>query len=230
MAEDPLLEGRSLAALRGERLIFTGIDVTLAPGELLKLVGRNGAGKSTLMRMIAGLVTPFAGQVTWRGNPVGDDRDGFCAEMIYAGHQDGLKTALTAAENLALFGRLRGAESRSADHALAAFGIGDLSDLPVRFMSAGQRRRVSLARLLVAPARLWLLDEPLTALDTGAIEQLGAVVDAHRTDGGMVIAATHADLPGRPGKVLEIVPPDPFDDDDAFEDEPDASDGLEAGA
>lgn len=213
MADAPLLEGRDLASLRGERLIFAHVDFTLAAGELLKLVGRNGAGKSTLMRMIAGLVTPFAGQVIWRGNPVRDDRDGFCADMIYAGHQDGLKTALTATENLELFARLRGATPGSAETALTAFGIGDLSGLPVRYMSAGQRRRVSLARLLVAPAQLWLLDEPLTALDTSAIEQLGAVVDAHRDDGGMVIAATHADLPGQPGKVLEIVPPDPFDTD-----------------
>lgn len=208
-----VLEGRDLAALRGERLIFANLDFTVSAGELLKLVGRNGAGKSTLMRMIAGLVTPFAGQISWHGSPVRDDPDGFCADMIYAGHQDGLKTALSAAENLDLFARLRGIRSQPADQALAAFGIADLADLPVRYMSAGQRRRVSLARLLVAPASLWLLDEPLTALDTSAIEQLGSVVDAHRDGGGMVIAATHADLPGSPGKVLEIVPPDPFEDD-----------------
>lgn len=212
MAETSVLQGRDLAALRGERLIFAGIGFDLAGGGLLKLVGRNGAGKSTLMRMIAGLVTPFTGSLSWNGAPVGDDRERFLSDMIYAGHQDGLKTALTATENLELFARLRGASARDAGTALDSFGIGELADLPVRYMSAGQRRRVSLARLLMAPATLWLLDEPLTALDTGAIAQLGAVVDMHRNSGGMVIAATHADLPGQPGAVLEILPPADLED------------------
>lgn len=207
MADAPLLQGRNLAALRGERLIFAGIGFELDNGGLLKLTGRNGAGKSTLIRMIAGLVAPFAGSLHWNGAEVSRDREAFLADLIYAGHQDGLKTALTATENLDLFARLRGTSDRDAVAALGSFGIAELADLPVRYMSAGQRRRVSLARLLMTPARLWLLDEPLTALDTGAIAQLGSVVDAHRDAGGMVIAATHADLPGQPGSVLEIVPP-----------------------
>ena len=207
MVDAPLLQGRDLAALRGERLIFAGIGFELDVGGLLKLTGRNGAGKSTLIRMIAGLVAPFAGTLHWNGAAVGRDREAFMADLIYAGHQDGLKTALTATENLDLFARLRGTSDRDAVAALRSFGIAELANLPVRYMSAGQRRRVSLARLLMTPARLWLLDEPLTALDTVAIAQLGSVVDAHRDAGGMVIAATHADLPGQPGSVLEIVPP-----------------------
>ncbi|MDF1735570.1 MAG: cytochrome c biogenesis heme-transporting ATPase CcmA [Minwuia sp.] len=218
MVDAPVLHGRNLAALRGERLIFAGIGFALERGGLLKLTGRNGAGKSTLIRMIAGLVAPFTGSLLWNGAEVGLDREGFLADLIYAGHQDGLKTALTATENLDLFARLRGTSDRDAVAALESFGIAELADLPVRYMSAGQRRRVSLARLRMTPARLWLLDEPLTALDVGAITQLGRVVDAHRNAGGMVIAATHADLPGEAGDVLEIVPPADADMDDGMED------------
>ncbi|MEC9344582.1 MAG: heme ABC exporter ATP-binding protein CcmA [Pseudomonadota bacterium] len=215
------LAGHGLAAMRGDRLIFAGLDLRAGPGELLVLTGRNGAGKSTLLRIVAGFVRPFAGSVTWNGIPVAEDREGFAAAMAYSGHLDGLKSALTARENVGLHARMRGHADADPMAALARLGMAELADLPVGYMSAGQRRRVALSRLLAVPARLWLLDEPLTALDRAGIDRLGEIVDAHRRDGGTVLAATHAALPGDPGRTLEVTPPDrtgDWDDDDDTED------------
>lgn len=208
-----MLSGEGLAALRGDRLIFAGLDFEVPAGGLLTLTGRNGAGKSTLIRIIAGLVRPFAGRVSWQGRDVARDRDAFAAEFLYSGHLDGLKLVLTAAENLSQFAALRGFDKPDVDAALTRFGIAELADLPVGYMSAGQRRRVALSRLVLAKLPLWLLDEPLTALDRTAVEQLGAVADEHRDGGGLIVAATHADLPGRPGERLEITAPEHEDDD-----------------
>ena len=213
----PLLEGIGLAALRGDRLIFSDIDFRLGPGEALTLTGRNGAGKSTLMRMIAGFIRPFTGEVRWRGEPALRDREAFAAEFVYAGHKDGLKTALTAEENLDMAARLTGVRVLSPADALDRFGIADLARLPVGYLSAGQRRRVALGRLVMSDAPLWLLDEPLTAIDAATIQVLGEVMRDHLGDGGMIIAATHAPLPGIEGAVLEITPPpdDWLDDGEA---------------
>lgn len=209
----PLLEGIGLAALRGDRLIFSHVDFTLCAGQALTLTGRNGAGKSTLMRMIAGFVRPFAGAVHWRGEPALRIREAFSAEFVYAGHKDGLKTALTAQENLEMVARLTGVRTVDPATALARFGIADLADLPVGYMSAGQRRRVALGRLVMADAPLWLLDEPLTAIDAATVEVLDGVMQAHLAGGGMIVAATHAPLPGIDGPVLEITAPDAGDED-----------------
>lgn len=209
----PLLEGHRLAALRGDRLIFSHVDFAVGAGQVLTLTGRNGAGKSTLMRMIAGFVRPFAGEVHWRGEPALRQREEFAADFVYAGHKDGLKTALTAEENLEMVARLTGVRAVSPSVALDRFGIADLADLPVGYMSAGQRRRVALGRLVMADAPLWLLDEPLTAIDAATIEVLGQVMQAHLSDGGLIVAATHAALPGIDGDVLEITAPDePYED------------------
>lgn len=211
----PLLEGIGLAALRGDRLIFADIDFRLTAGAALTLTGRNGAGKSTLMRMIAGFIRPFTGEVRWRGEPALRHREAFSAEFVYAGHKDGLKTALTAEENLGMAARLTGARVLSPADALDRFGIADLAKLPVGYLSAGQRRRVALGRLVMSDAPLWLLDEPLTAIDVTTIAVLGEVMRDHLKRGGMIVAATHAPLPGIEGTVLEITPPQ----DDWLDDE-----------
>lgn len=210
-SDKPLLKGENLAAMRGERLIFANVDFTVGAGEALTLTGRNGAGKSTLMRIIAGLARPFAGEVRWRGELALRQREEFTAEFIYAGHKDGLKTALTARENLEMAARLSGHHAATPDQALERFGILDLADLPVGYMSAGQRRRVALGRLILADAPLWLLDEPLTAIDAATIAVLGEVMREHLADGGLIVAATHAPLPGIEGWTLDIVPPAPED-------------------
>ncbi len=194
--------------MRGERLIFTHIDFAVEAGGSLTLTGRNGSGKSTLIRMIAGLVRPFAGDVLWRGTRTLADRESFTAEFVYAGHKDGLKTALTAKENLTLTAGLTREAMVPPEAALERFGIADLADLPVGYMSAGQRRRVALGRLAMTDAPLWLLDEPLTAIDRSTIDILGQVMRDHLERGGLIVAATHAPLPGIDGQVLEITPPD----------------------
>jgi len=206
------LAGHGLAAMRGERLIFADIDFAVSEGQALTLTGRNGAGKSTLLRMIAGLTKPFAGQITWRGQTAHTDREAFAAASVYSGHKDGLKTALSAIENLTMAARLSGHDPEGSLDALGRFGIADLAGLPVGYMSAGQRRRVALARLLQGNAPLWLLDEPLTAIDAASIDVLGKVMSDHLSGGGLIVAATHAPLPGINGDVLDITPPDLADD------------------
>ncbi len=196
-----MLEVRSVAAFRGDHLVFEDISFRLDPGGALVLIGRNGSGKTTLLRLIAGLMPRAAGDVLWAGEDALADLPSHAVRLAYLGHQDALKLGLTPVENLALWAR-GGQAGRAAaiEAALAAVGLGELAHLPARMLSAGQRRRVAIARLLVAEATLWLLDEPTTALDTVSVARLGGLAAAHRAAGGMVIAATHLDLP-LPGAV-----------------------------
>jgi heme exporter protein A len=187
-----MLEARDLACLRGERIVFAGLSFALAPGEALLLTGANGAGKSSLLRLLAGLLAPAEGTLLWRGEDALADRAGHARRLRYVGHGDALKPALTARENLGFFARLWGGDT---DPALAALGLEALAELPARVLSAGQKRRLGLARLALAPADLWLLDEPTTGLDTASVERLGALLARHRDAGGMVVAATHLPLP-----------------------------------
>lgn len=188
-----MLEARDLACLRGEqRVVFAGLSFTLDAGGALLLTGANGAGKSSLLRLLAGLLAPAEGVLLWQGEDALADRAAHARRLRYVGHGDALKPALTARENLGFFARLWGGE---VDAALAALGLGALADLPARVLSAGQKRRLGLARLALAPADLWLLDEPTTGLDAASVERLGTLLAAHRAAGGIVIAATHLPLP-----------------------------------
>jgi heme exporter protein A len=182
----------SLAAIRGERLVFAGISFALPPGGALLLEGPNGSGKSTLLRVLAGLGRAEAGTLRWNGEDALSDRTTHATRIAYLGHQDAVKPGLTAAENLALPARLSGG---SVSAALAALGLEALADLPARMLSAGQKRRLALARLALTKAPLWLLDEPTLGLDSAAIDRFGALLAGHRTAGGIVIAATHVPLP-----------------------------------
>jgi heme exporter protein A len=187
-----MLEARDLACLRGERVVFAGLSFALAPGGALLLTGANGAGKSSLLRLLAGLLAPAEGRLLWGGRDALADRSVHAARLRYVGHGDALKPALTARENLLFHARLWGGE---VDPALEALGLGPLADLPAGVLSAGQRRRLGLARLALAPAPLWLLDEPTTGLDAASVRRLGALLARHRAAGGMVAAATHLPLP-----------------------------------
>lgn len=195
-----MLEARDLACLRGERVVFSGLSFRLAPGGALLLTGANGAGKSTLLRLLAGLLRPEAGTVLWDGADALADRAAHAARLRYLSHQDALKPALTARENLAFFARLWGGE---VDAALAALDLLPLAELPARVLSSGQKRRLALARLALGmpaagtppEAPLWLLDEPTVGLDTASVERLGLLLARHRAAGGMVLAATHLPLP-----------------------------------
>ena len=185
--------GTDIACIRGERLLFRGLGFALEPGGALVLTGPNGSGKSSLLRLLAGLLPPAHGELTWNGRPVAADREAQRARLLYLGHLEGLKPTLTVGEMLDLHARLRGRPTDPAD-ALAALGIDGLVDVPGRLLSAGQRRRVGLARLLVCPAPLWLLDEPTVGLDAAGLAAFRAIAAAHRRAGGAIVAATHAEL------------------------------------
>lgn len=171
--------------------MLSDVSFALGPGEALAVTGRNGAGKSTLLAAIAGLIRPEQGAVEASG--LGDES--LTARLHHLGHRDGLKTALSAAENLAFAADLLGEPRLPPAAALSEVGLAGAAALPVGYLSAGQRRRVTLARLLVAHRPLWLLDEPTTALDADGQAMLMRLVAAHRAGGGLVVAATHAPLP-----------------------------------
>jgi len=186
----PTFTGKDLVCVRAERPVFAGLDFVLEDGGALVLVGPNGSGKSSLLRLMAGLLGPAAGGLFWDGCQAAEDREAHNQRLHYVGHQDPVKAVLSVTENLSFWAAADGDTGK----ALAAFGIGHLSDVPGRYLSAGQKRRVNLARLLVRPAPLWLLDEPTTALDRDAVRMLADVIREHRSGGGMVAVSTHADL------------------------------------
>jgi heme exporter protein A len=187
-----MLEAEELACWRGERAVFAGLSFGLAPGGALLLTGANGTGKSSLLRLLAGLIPAAEGRLLWNGAEAFADRVAHARRLRYLSHADALKPSLTARENLSFFSRLWGGE---VEPALAALGLAELGDLPARVLSSGQKRRLALARLALAPAAIWLLDEPTVGLDAASVERLGALLARHRAAGGMVIAATHLPLP-----------------------------------
>lgn len=197
-----MIEARDLVGERGGRAVVGPVSFTLRPGGALVLTGPNGAGKTTLLRLLAGLGRIAAGTFTWAGRPALADRTAHAARVALVGHLDALKPPLTVAETLGHEARLLGGEAAAA---IAAFGLAALADHPVRILSAGQRRRVALARLVLCAGRpLWLLDEPTAALDADAVAALGRVLAAHRGRGGMVVASSHLDLPLADAAVLRL--------------------------
>lgn len=193
-----IFAGRDLTCIRSERVVFAGLDFELAPGEALLLLGPNGSGKSSFLRLMAGLLRPATGALTWDGAPVSEDREAHGARCRYIGHLDAVKPVLTVAENIAFWVRTWAPEVADVDAAvcrgLETFALDRFGDVPGRMLSAGQKRRVNLARLIAAPAPLWLLDEPTTALDKASIKVLEAAIAAHRAAGGMVALSTHSDV------------------------------------
>jgi len=187
-----VLQVDGVAAFRGGRLVFRDLGFTVPVGGALVLTGPNGAGKSTLLRLLAGLFPPAAGRILWQGEDALADLPLHARRIAYVGHLDAVKPGLTAAENLAFAARTG---SVAVDVGLAALGLSALADLPARMLSAGQRRRLALARLALSPALLWLVDEPTLGLDARAVELFGALLSEHRGRGGLVVAATHAPLP-----------------------------------
>jgi heme exporter protein A len=186
------LAAAGLALDRGGRRLFEGVAFAVDAGESLVVTGPNGAGKSSLLRVVAGLLPPSEGTVRLEG---GDDELPVSAQAHYLGHLDAVKPSLSVAEALGFWAVYLGGRRTLVDDALDAVGLLALADLPSAYLSAGQRRRLALARLIAAPRPLWLLDEPTAALDAAAERRLGELIRDHVSGGGMVVAATHAELP-----------------------------------
>jgi heme exporter protein A len=187
------LRATNLECIRGDRLLFAGLDLQLRAGEILFIEGANGAGKTSLLRILAGLSQPSEGEVCWRSEGIRSCRAEYHAELIYLGHATGLKADLSPTENLRVWLKLAGlmVDGRAVQSALDQLGLTDHADTPARALSAGQRQRTSLARLLLSPARLWILDEPFTALDAAGIQRIRGLLETHSRRGGMVALTSH---------------------------------------
>lgn len=185
------LQADNLACHRGGRDVFSGLSFRVAGGQILAITGRNGAGKSSLLRTIAGLVRIAAGKIVLEG---GDPELTIAEQAHYLGHQDALKPALSVGENLRFWIGFLGGKAAESTSALAAVGLDMLADLPAAYLSAGQRRRLSIARLLAVKRPIWLLDEPMSTLDNAAQERLAGFMRTHLAEDGLILAATHGPL------------------------------------
>ena len=200
-----MLSVSGLHLWRGDRHVLRGVSFAANPGQCVLLTGKNGAGKTTLLRAIAGLLDPEEGQVTWRGAPARQTRDTFHSELAYLGHEPPLKGDLSARENLKFTIGIRRAVLRDEiDAALARTGAEPFADRSVRMLSAGQRRRVALAGVMLTGAVLWLLDEPTTNLDADGQQLVGTLIDEQVGRGGIVVAAVHHTLQLTNGNAVDL--------------------------
>lgn len=190
-----LLEARDLFCERDDRVLFSGLDFSLNAGDLMQVQGSNGSGKTTLLRILCGLNTSYEGQILWQGDDIFDMREQFQSSLHYIGHRAGVNKILTARENLRWSAALHCVVSDTdIDAALARVGLVGYADVVCRNMSAGQQQRVSLAGLLLSPARLWVLDEPFTTLDVNGVKMLEHLLAEHVSEGGAVLVTTHHPL------------------------------------
>ena len=191
-----MLEISNLACTRGDHLLFSGLSFSLSEGELLQIEGANGSGKTSLLRTLCGFMMPTAGEIRWRGQNIRSLDEEYYAEMTYLGHLNAIKDELNALENLRIVAGLAGCavDDSKIIAALRRMGLRGRETLPVKVLSQGQRRRVALARLPLSSASLWILDEPLAALDIGAVGLMQELIGEHLANKGMVIYTTHQPL------------------------------------
>lgn len=191
----PLLEVRAIHLWRGERHLLRGVSFTLCPGQLLQVTGPNGVGKTSLLRAVCGLLPPESGEILWHGSPITEARAEFHDQLAYLAHSNALKADLTAMENLRYELRLRTqvADERIRER-LASMGLAECADLPARVLSAGQRRRLALTRLVLCAASLWVLDEPTTNLDAQGFAMMERLLAEHLHSGGAILVAAHQAL------------------------------------
>ena len=189
---DSLLQVQSLFCERDERVLFSDLNFSLQAGQLLQVLGSNGSGKTTLLRIICGLNDSYQGNILWCGEPVREQRETFLASLLYIGHRVGVNRILTPRENLRWSASLHTpVDDSRIDSSLARVGLKAYEDVPCRNLSAGQNQRVSLARLLISPAVLWILDEPFTTLDVYGVRELEQLLSEHVGKGGAVLVTTH---------------------------------------
>ncbi|WP_158156759.1 cytochrome c biogenesis heme-transporting ATPase CcmA [Vibrio alginolyticus] len=191
-----MLEVSNLTAIRDDRVLFENLQFEIKPGELVQIEGRNGTGKTTLLRIVTGLGDREEGVIKWKGEEVEKSRDVFHQDLLFLGHQTGVKRELTALENLRFYQSIQ--NNRSSDEeifiALTQVGLAGREDVPVAQLSAGQQRRVALARLWLSKQILWILDEPLTAIDKQGVKVLESLFASHADNGGIVVLTTHQDM------------------------------------
>lgn len=201
-----MLEAIDLGCTRGDRRLFTGLNFSLRRGELIELRGANGSGKTSLLRIICGLASPAEGEVRWQGKSIRSLGEEYSGSVAYLAHQNGVKDELSAIENLRIACGVSGnALSRSEAQAiLGSVGLARQQNLPARSLSAGQKRRVALARLMASPASVWILDEVLTSLDDAAIQFSRRFIGDHLSNGGLAIIATHQELALTANRVQRI--------------------------
>lgn len=201
-----MLTATGLSCIRGERRLFSRLDLAVGPGEWLHVQGENGAGKTSLLRILASLAPPAEGEILWKNASIKALAEDYHRDMLFLGHHGAVKEDLTPFENLTLAARLDGVllDEAAALKALARFGLRGREDLAVRFLSAGQKRRVLLARLAVRQAALWILDEPFTALDVTAVDMLSSLIEAHVKAGGICILTSHQSMPLPNGRTLKV--------------------------
>ena len=194
------LQARQLACERDERWLFSGLDVDIRSGEVVRIEGPNGSGKTTLLKIFSGQLSDYHGELIWNGEPMRQVREHFLANLLYLGHSPGVKTGLSALENLAWYQALDGQQNNEAAswEALETVGLAGFEDVPAGQLSAGQQRRIALARLTLTPRILWVLDEPFTAIDRHGVAALEAQLTTHASKGGCVIVTTHHELSSSP--------------------------------
>ena len=200
------LRANALTCVRGERTLFTGLDFEVFAGQWLHVRGENGIGKTSLLRLLSGLTKPAAGEIFWNEQLISADPSEYHRNLLFLGHRDSLKEDLTALENLSIATALDGIVVTEDEILLALhrFGLRGREDLPVNCLSAGQKRRVLLARLLLRQAKLWILDEPFNALDVRAVEMLSELILEHIASGGMAIMTSHQEIPMPNGRVVQL--------------------------
>jgi heme exporter protein A len=201
-----ILEVSKLGCVRGDRRLFSGLDLSVSPGTFVQLTGANGSGKTSLLRILCGLLAPAEGEVKWQGANIRALGEEYFASVTYLGHRHGVKDELSGIENLRISNALNGVEiaAERARTVLKEMGLGGRESLPARLLSEGQRRRVGLARLLVCNTKLWLLDEVMTSLDKGAIALVRSLIENHLSGGGIAIVATHQELELSAGRTKRL--------------------------
>ncbi|HCK77123.1 MAG TPA: heme ABC transporter ATP-binding protein CcmA [Gammaproteobacteria bacterium] len=190
-----MLKAHSITCIKGDRLLFEDLCLQVQPGEVCQIHGSNGVGKTALLRILCGLTLPEGGEVFWNSTPIRKDPGNFQADLTYVGHSNGIKMDLTPRENLAFALTLQSSSpGASIDEALEKVGLGMFQHLPCRVLSAGQRRRVAIARLYLSRAPLWVLDEPLGAIDAEGVQSIENAIQDHLNEDGMAILTTHQPL------------------------------------
>lgn len=201
------LQINDLCGMRGDRRLFDCLNFSLHSGQMLHLKGHNGSGKTTLLRILAGLLRAETGEIRWNGESISRGRQEYHEQLLYLGHLNGLKGDLSAIENLRIDSAIRGRHlgEEEAWQVLADIGLRGHEDLPTKYLSQGQKRRVALARLWISDAALWILDEPFSALDVAAVDELQAVIRRHLERSGMVIVTTHQEVELTTGGIQTLV-------------------------